>query len=184
MAMGRIQLRAWRLRQARRCPVFLARFALAFASFKDASKITPFMQAKIDFIGITTGISAILKISSPLPPCFISRRTKQKQSCKDGNKFSLGTPTPKRPKVGMSYWKRRTRRQEAVGPKAPECAIAAGRWVGRQTRWLLSVLTKRGIEQHENRSIYTNFTNICTTSSHAELQMRRNLNERVPRSQE
>ena len=84
----------------------------------------------------------------------------------------------------MSYGKRGTRRQEGAGAKAPECAIAAGRWVGRQTKSLLSVLTKRGIEQHENRSIYTNFTNICTTSSPAELQMRRNLNERVPRAQE
>ena len=31
------------------------------------------------------------------------------------NKFSLGAPTPKRPKVGMSYGKKRARRREGAG---------------------------------------------------------------------
>ena len=35
--------------------------------------------------------------------------------------------------------------RSGIGAKVPECAIAAGRWVGRQTRCLVSVLTKRGI---------------------------------------
>ena len=42
------------------------------------------------------------------------------------NKFSLGAPTRKRPKVEMSYGKRRARRRKGAGAKAPECAIAAG----------------------------------------------------------
>ena len=63
----------------------------------------------------------------------------------DSNKFSTGAPTPKRPKVGMNYGKRRALRREGAGAKAPECAIAAGRRVGRQTRRLVTVLTKRGI---------------------------------------
>ena len=37
--------------------------------------------------------------------------------------------------------------------------------------------------RHENRSIYTKLTNICTTSSPADPQMRWNLNARVPRAQ-
>ena len=45
----------------------------------------------------------------------------------------------------MSYGKRRARRREGAGAKAPECAIAARRWVRRQTRCLVSVLTKRAI---------------------------------------
>lgn len=52
---------------------------------KNASKITPFMLAKIDFIGITTGIGAILGINfhpPPPSPCFISRCTKQKPTKK------------------------------------------------------------------------------------------------------
>ena len=46
------------------------------------------------------------------------------------NKFSLGAPTPIRPKVGMNYDKRRARRREGAKDKAPECAIAAGRRAG------------------------------------------------------
>ena len=42
------------------------------------------------------------------------------------NKFSLGAPTRKRPKVEMSYGKRRVRRRKGAGAKAPECAISAG----------------------------------------------------------
>ena len=49
----------------------------------------------------------------------------------------------------------------------------------RQTRCLVSVFTKRGIKRMKNRSIYTKFTNICTTSSPADPQMRRNLNARA-----
>ena len=45
----------------------------------------------------------------------------------------------------MRFGKRRARRREGAGAKAPECAIAAGRWVGGQTRCLVSVLTKRAI---------------------------------------
>ena len=45
----------------------------------------------------------------------------------------------------MSYGKRRTQRQEGGGAKAPECVIAAGRWVLQQTRFLVSSLTKRGM---------------------------------------
>ena len=63
----------------------------------------------------------------------------------DHNKFSMGAPTPKLPKVEMSYGKRRTQRREGVGAKVPECAIVAGRWVGWQTRFLVSGLTKRGM---------------------------------------
>ena len=64
---------------------------------------------------------------------------------KNSNRFSPGAPTRKRPKVEISYGKRRARRREGAGAKVPECAIAAGRWVGRQTRCLVSVLTKRAI---------------------------------------
>ena len=63
----------------------------------------------------------------------------------DSNKFSPGAPTPKRPQVGMNCGKRRARRRKGAGDKAPEGAIAAGRRVGRQTRCLVSVLTKRRI---------------------------------------
>ena len=38
-------------------------------------------------------------------------------------------------------------------------------------------------KQHENRPIYTKLANICTTSSPADPQMRRNLNARFPRAQ-
>ena len=72
----------------------------------------------------------------------------------DSNKFSPGAPTPKRPKVGMNYGKRRARRREGAGDKAPECSIAAGRWVGRQTWCLVSVLTKRGIYSKKQASLY------------------------------
>ena len=64
----------------------------------------------------------------------------------DSNKFSPGAPTPKRAKVGMNYGKRQARRREGAGDKAPECAIVVGRWVGRQTTCLVSVLTKRGMD--------------------------------------
>ena len=63
----------------------------------------------------------------------------------NSNRFSPGAPTRKRPKVEMSYGMRRARRREGAGAKAPECAIAARRWVRRQTRCLVSVLTKRAI---------------------------------------
>ena len=73
---------------------------------------------------------------------------------KDSNKFSPGAPTPKRPKVGINHGKRRARRREGAGDKAPECAIAAGRWVRRQTRYLVSVLTKRGINSMKQANLY------------------------------
>ena len=66
--------------------------------------------------------------------------------------------------------------------KAPECAIAAGRWEGRQTRSSVRFNEERN-KQHENRPIYIKLTNICTTSSLADPQMRRNLNARVPPAQ-
>ena len=72
----------------------------------------------------------------------------------DSNKFSPGAPTAKRPKVGINHGKRRARRREGAGDKAPECAIAAGRWVGRQTRCLVSVLTKRGINSMKQANLY------------------------------
>ena len=72
----------------------------------------------------------------------------------DSNKFSPGAPTPKRPKAGINHGKRRGRRREGAGDKAPECAIAAGRWVGRQTRCLVSVLTKRGINSMKQANLY------------------------------
>ena len=72
----------------------------------------------------------------------------------DSNKFSPGAPTPKRPKVGINHGKRRARRREGAGDKAPECATAARRWVGRQTRCLVSVLTKRGITSMKQANLY------------------------------
>ena len=99
------------------------------------------------------------------------------------NKSSPGAPTPKRPKVGMNYGKRRARRREGAGDKAPECAIAAGRRVGRQTVFLVSVLAKTGINSIKKRVIYTKLTNICTTSSPADPQMHGSLNVQDPRAQ-
>ena len=69
--------------------------------------------------------------------CFGAKPADSKNATKTAKKsdrFSPGAPTRKR-----------TRRQEGAGAKVPGCAIAAGRWVGRQTRCLLSVLTKRAI---------------------------------------
>ena len=91
----------------------------------------------------------------------------------------------------MSYGKRRAGRREGAGAKAPECAIAAGRWVGRQTRCLVSLLTKRAINSiktgqfilNQGYGLLTKLTNICTTSSHADPQMLWNLNARVSRAQ-
>ena len=43
-----------------------------------------------------------------------------------------------------------------MGAKAPEYAIVAGRWVLRQTRFLVSSLTKRGMNSlKKKRQIYT-----------------------------
>ena len=64
-----------------------------------------------------------------------------------------------------------------------KCAIAVGRWVWRQTTCLVSVLTNRGIDNIKKRPIYAKLTSICTTSSHADPQMRGNLNVRVPLAQ-
>ena len=44
-----------------------------------------------------------------------------------------------------SHWQPPLPNAPRLGAKVSECAIAAGRWVGRQTRCLVSVLTKRGI---------------------------------------
>ena len=78
-----------------------------------------------------------------------------KDPYEDCNKFSLGAPTRKRHKLGMSYGKRQARRRKGEGNQAPECAIAAGRWVLRQTRFLVSSLTKRGMNRIKKRPIYT-----------------------------
>ena len=57
------------------------------------------------------------------------------------NKYSPGAPTPKRPKVGMSYdGKRRARRWKGAGAKVSRC--------------LVSVLTKRGINSVKQVSLY------------------------------
>ena len=96
----------------------------------------------------------------------------------DSNKFSLGAPTPKRPKVGINHGKRRAQRREGAGDKAPECAIAAGRRVGRQNRCLVSVLAKTGINNIKKGQFI--LTNICTTSSLPDPQMHGSLNVRVP----
>ena len=48
---------------------------------------------------------------------------------------------------------------------------------------LVSIFYEERNKQHENRPIYTKLTNICTTSSLADPQMRRNLNARVPPAQ-
>ena len=77
----------------------------------------------------------------------------------------------------MNYGKRRARRREGAGDKAPECAIAAGRRVGRQTRCLVSVLAKTGINNIKKGQFI--LTNICTTCSLADPQMRGSLNVRV-----
>ena len=95
----------------------------------------------------------------------------------DSNKFSPGVPTPKRPQFGMNYGKRRVRRREEAGDKR----IAVRRWVGRQTRCLVSVVTKRGIYSIKKGQFI--LTNICTTSSPADPQMRGSLNVRVLRAQ-
>ena len=59
-----------------------------------------------------------------------------------------------------------------------KCAIAAGRRVGRQTRCLVSVLAKTGINNIKKGQFI--LTNICTTSSLSDPQMRGSLNVRVP----
>ena len=83
----------------------------------------------------------------------------------------------------MNYGKRGARRREfeGTGDKALECAIAAGRRVGRQNRCLVSVLAKTGINNIKKGQFI--LTNICTTSSYADPQMRGSLNVRVPRAQ-
>ena len=91
----------------------------------------------------------------------------------------------------MSYEKRRARRRKGAGARAPECAIAAGRWVGQQTWCLVSVLTKREINSiktgqfilNQGYGLRTKLINICTTSSPGDPQMRWNLNARVPSKQ-
>ena len=54
----------------------------------------------------------------------------------------------------MNYGKRRARRREGAGAKASECAIAAGRWVGGQTRCLVSLLTKKKINSMKLVNLY------------------------------
>ena len=67
--------------------------------------------------------------------------------------------------------------------KAPECAIAAGRWVGHQTRCLVSVLTKRVNKQHETGQFILNPQIYAKLVPPADPQMRRNLNVRFPLAQ-
>ena len=84
----------------------------------------------------------------------------------------------------MRCGKRRARRREGAGAKAPECAIAAGRWVGGQTRCLVSVLTKRAINSMKTgRFILNSQIYAQRVPTDADPQMRRNLNARVPRAQ-
>ena len=54
----------------------------------------------------------------------------------------------------MSYGKRPAWRREGAGAKAPECVIAAGRWMGRETRCLVSVLKKRAINSMKKVNLY------------------------------
>ena len=77
----------------------------------------------------------------------------------NSNKFSLGAPTRKRHKLGMSYGKRQARRRKGEGTKELECAIAAGEVGGRQTRSGVRFNGERN-RQHENRPIYTKLKNI------------------------
>ena len=84
----------------------------------------------------------------------------------------------------MRCGKRRARRREGAGAKAPECAIAAGRLVGGQTRCLVSVLTKRAINSMKTgRFILNSQIYAQRVPTDADPQMRRNLNARVPRAQ-
>ena len=101
----------------------------------------------------------------------------------DSSKFSSGAPTPKRPKVGMNYGERRARRREGGGDKAQEVCHRC-RKEGGVTNYVSGVRFNEETNiQHQKRPIYTKLTNICTTSSHADPQMRGNLNVRVPRAQ-
>ena len=44
-----------------------------------------------------------------------------------------------------------------MGAKVPECAIAVGRWVLRQTRFLVSSLTKRGMNSIKKGQFILNY---------------------------
>ena len=58
------------------------------------NEITPLMEPKIDFIGITTGISFVLSLGA-------QNKNKQKtESSKDSNQFPLGPPLPQAPRFG------------------------------------------------------------------------------------
>ena len=78
----------------------------------------------------------------------------------------------------MNYDKRRARRREGAGDKAQEVCHRCGEEGGRQTRCLVSVLAKTGINNIKKGQFI--LTNICTTSSLADPQMRGSLNVRVP----
>ena len=101
----------------------------------------------------------------------------------DSNKFSPGAPTPKRPKVGMNYGKRRARRREGVGDKAQEVCHRCGK-VGGATNYVSGLCFNEETNiQHQKRPFFAKLKSICTTSSHADPQMRGNLNVRVPLAQ-
>ena len=56
--------------------------------------------------------------------------------------------------------------------------------VGEATNYVSGVrFNEKRNRQHQNRPIYTKLTNICTSNSNADPQMRGNLNVRVPRAQ-
>ena len=59
-----------------------------------------------------------------------------------------------------------------MGAKVPECAIAAGRWVLRQTRFLVSGVMKRGMNSIKKdqfilnyKYIHNEFPHGCTLTS-------------------
>ena len=56
----------------------------------------------------------------------------------------------------MSYGKSQAWRHEGAGAKVPECAITAGRWKGRQTRFLVSGLMKRGMNSMKTGQLILN----------------------------
>ena len=120
-----------------------------------------------------------------LHPCYYAQFSCQElvNRNQDSNKFSPGAPTPKRPKVGMNYGKRRARRREGVGDKAQEVCHRCGK-VGGATNYVSGLCFNEETNiQHQKRPFFAKLKSICTTSSHADPQMRGNLNVRVPLAQ-
>ena len=83
----------------------------------------------------------------------------------------------------MDYGKRRARRREGTGDKAQEVCHHCGEEGGERNYVSGLRFNEKRNKQHQKRPIYTKLTNICTTSSHADPQMRGNLNVRVLRAQ-